>query len=187
MPDDDDLGSFADEGGAESGAEESSGSGKFGLKRFLSGAVLRVLLFAAAGIGVVIISVITASMVAGGKSEDSAEIMDKQGLQQRPPVLATFEMEEFMTGLADRDTMHFVKMKLNLGYETGNLRLQTELSERRRQIKDLILLTLNEKTAEELHSKGQKEELKDELMKLINGLLREGEIKAIYYEDFMVN
>ncbi|MDR2734551.1 MAG: flagellar basal body-associated FliL family protein [Spirochaetota bacterium] len=189
MPDDEDFGGFDDEGGADSGSTESSdsGGGGGGLKRFLSGAVLKILLYVAAAIVVVIISVITASVVADGKESDTAEIKDRQGMEQRPPAYAIFEMDEFMTGLADIDTTHFVKLKLSLAYEGPNMRLQSELSDRRRQIEDLILLTLNSKVAEDLHTKGQKEEFKEELVKLINGLLREGEIKNVYFKDFMVN
>jgi len=186
MPDNDDIG-FDEEGGGDAGAAESADSGGGGLKRFLSGAVLKILLYVAAAIGVVIISVVTASLVAGSKDDKAEELKDKQEMDTKPPPYAIFEMDEFMTGLADRDTMHFVKLKLSLAYVGPNLRLQSELTDRRRQIADLILLALNSKAAEDLHDKGQKEDFRDELTKLINGLLGEGEIKTVYFESFMVN
>jgi len=187
MPDDADDFGFDDEGGGESGSGESAESGG-GLKRFFSGAILRVLLFVAAGIAVIIISVITASIVAGGSGDSGGgEIRDIHGLTQKPPAYAGFDLDEFMVGTADRDSTHFVRLKLSLAYEPGNMLLQSELSERRRQIYDLIILTLNKKTWEDLHSSTQKEQFKDELIKLINGRLQNGEIKDIYYSDFFLN
>jgi len=186
MADDEDFGFGEDEGGGDSGGESSESSGG-GLKRFLSGAVLRILMFVAAGIGVIIISVITASLVAGRSEEASAQRIDVSRLEQKTPAWAGYDLDEFMVATADIDSSHFIKLKLSLAYETGNMGVQTELTSRRRQIYDLIILTLNRKTKAELHSSQQKEEFKSELVRLINGLLQQGEIKDVYYMDFMIN
>ncbi len=120
----------------------------------------------------------------------SLENLPEPGLrtteQKRLP-LATFELKEFMSNTADEDTTHFVRMKMSIGYEKNNLLLQTELSERRIQIFDLILLTLNGKKKNDLDTAQKKQDLKDELIKKINALLTNGKIDDIYYKEFSVN
>jgi len=189
MPDEEEFGFGEEEGGGEAGAGDAAEpSGGGGLKRFLSGAVLRILLFVAAGIGVIIISVITSSIVAGGSEAEGPDPVARGvPLDTKPPAWAGYDLDEIMVATADRDSSHFIKLKISLAYEGGNMGLQTELTERRRQIRDLIIGTLNSKTKEALHSWQQKEDFKSELVKRINALLQYGEIKDIYYMDVMIN
>ena len=188
MPEDmDDFNFGDDDGGEGEGGQAEAAGGGGGLKRFLSGTILKVLMYVAAGIAVIIIAAVTASAVAGGKSKDNAYAQDQKAMEQKAPPLATFELKEFMSNTADVDTTHFVRMKMSIGYEKNNLLLQTELSERRMQIFDLIMLTLNGKRKEDLDTAQKKQDLKDELIKKINGLLQNGKIQDIYYAEFSVN
>jgi flagellar basal body-associated protein FliL len=188
MPDDDDFGGFGDEdGGGDSGSSEPSESSGGGLKRFLSGAVLRILMFVAAGIGVIIISVITASIVSSGSDEKREAVRGMAALETRTPAWAGYDLEEFRVATADRDSSHFITLRLSLAYEPGNMGVQTELTERRRQIRDLIILTLNSKEKDELHTPRQKEDLKSELVRLVNGLLQHGQIQDIFFQEIMIH
>ncbi|HPH02673.1 MAG TPA: flagellar basal body-associated FliL family protein [Spirochaetota bacterium] len=188
MPEDmDDFNFGDDEGGEGEGAQAEAASGGGGLKRFLSGTILKVLMYVAAGIAVFIIALFAGKMGASGKSDEAKYAQAQKEMEQKAPPLATFELKEFMSNTADVDTTHFVRMKLSLGYEKNNLLLQTELSERRMQIFDLIMLTLNGKRKEDLDSAQKKQDLKDELIKKINGLLQNGKIQDIYYAEFSVN
>lgn len=141
----------------------------------------------------IIAVLISASMLlqsAAVSTRISLENFPEPGLltteQKRPP-LATFELKEFMSNTADEDTTHFVRIKMSIGYEKTNLLLQTELSDRRVQIFDLILLTLNGKRKIDLDSTQKKQDLKVELMIKINALLQTGKIDDIYYAEFSVN
>ncbi len=188
MPEDmDDFNFGDDEGGEGEGAQAEAASGGGGLKRFLSGTILKVLMYVAAGIAVFIIALFAGKMGASDKSDEAKYAQAQKEMEQKAPPLATFELKEFMSNTADVDTTHFVRMKLSLGYEKNNLLLQTELSERRMQIFDLIMLTLNGKRKEDLDSAQKKQDLKDELIKKINGLLQNGKIQDIYYAEFSVN
>lgn len=188
MPEDmDDFNFGDDEGGGEGEGGQAESSGGGGLKRFLSGTILKVLMYVAAGIAVFIIALFAGKMGGGSAAKDDAYAQDQKALEQKAPPLATFELKEFKSNTADVDTTHSIRMKLSLGYEKNNLLLQTELSERRKQIFDLIMLTLNKKRKEDLDSAQKKQDLKDELIKLINGLLQNGKIDDVYYEEFSVN
>jgi flagellar FliL protein len=188
MPEDmDDFNFGDDDTGSEGEGGQAAAAGGGGLKRFLSGTILKVLMYVAAAVAVFIIALIAGKMGASPATDENSYAQDRQALEQKSPPLATFELKEFMSNTADVDTTHFVRMKLSLGYEKNNLLMQTELSERRKEIFDLIILTLNGKHKEDLDTAQKKLDLKDELLKRINGLLQNGKIDAIYYEEFSVN
>ena len=187
MPEDDDFGFDEDGGDSDSGSGDSGDSGGGGLKNFFSGAILKILMIVGGVFGVVIIAVITASLVAGGKSDQREALVDRQILETRTPVLMAYDIEGISVGTADIDSPHFVRLSLGLAYRQGNMGLQTELIGRRRQITDRIIMTLNAKTRDELHTAQGKDELKRELMKLINNMLIDGQIEDIYFTEIMVN
>nr|HPN82928.1 hypothetical protein [Spirochaetota bacterium] len=63
MPEDmDDFNFGDDEGGEGEGAQAEAASGGGGLKRFLSGTILKVLMYVAAGIAVFIIALFAGKM-----------------------------------------------------------------------------------------------------------------------------
>lgn len=128
-----------------------------------------------------------ASLGGGSALAENKFEQDQKALEQKASPLATFELKEFMSNTADEDTTHFVRMKMSIGYERNNLLLQTELSEKRMQIFDLIMLTLNGKKKNDLDTAQKKQDLKDELIKKINALLTNGKIDDIYYKEFSVN
>ncbi len=128
-----------------------------------------------------------ASLGGGSALAENKFEQDQKALEQKALPLATFELKEFMSNTADVDTTHFVRMKMSIGYEKNNLPLQTELSERRKQIFDLIMFTLNKKTKSELDTAEKKQVFTYDLIKIINGLLQTGKIDDIYFEEFSVN
>lgn len=190
MPEKDDMDelNFGDDepGGDEEGGQAAA-TGGGGLKRFLSGTILKVLMYVAAAIVVFIIALIAGRMGGGSSSKEGAYQADKQALEEKKPPLTSFELKEFMVNTADVDSSHFLRLKLNLAYKQNNLPLQTELGERKKQIYDVILRSLNEKKKEDIDTAQGKQDLKEELMKKINGILEHGEILDVYYEEFSVN
>jgi len=163
------------------------GEGGGGLKRVFSGSLVRILLYVAAAIIVVMISVISARCVAGSASQKAGYDKDRQILKEKKKPLATFNLKQFMGNTADTDVPHLVRIKLQIGYEKRNLKLQTELNDRRAQLRDLILFFFKGRKKEEMDTKQEVEELKKSLVNQINRIMQNGEIEAIYFEEFTVN
>lgn len=94
----------------------------------------------------------------------------------------TVQLDEFVVNLADED-IRYIKVKINLAFT--DKKLETEISEKTPQIRDIINTHLMTKKAEELNSKGMLK-LKVELVNKINGLLVNGKITNIYLNDIII-
>ncbi|NLN06525.1 MAG: flagellar basal body-associated FliL family protein [Firmicutes bacterium] len=95
-----------------------------------------------------------------------------------------FGPEEYTVNLADSGQRRYLKVRLVLAYE--DKKLQKELERRQAQIRDLIILTLRQRTAEDLAENGGMETLRRDLKNRINAVLKTGIIKEIYFTDFLV-
>ena len=168
-------------------SSEGAGGPGGGLKSFFSGTVVRILLFVAAGLVVVIIAIVAGSMAGKSSSTKSGYAKDKEALKTKKKPLKVFDLKQFMANTADIDASHLVRIKLKLAYEAGDIKLMTELNARRAQIRDIIMLFFNDKKKRNLDTALKKRKLKGELMKTINRILIDGEIKNIFYEEFSVN
>lgn len=108
-------------------------------------------------------------------------------LKPKPKPLGIFNLDDFKVNTADLDEPHFIRIKLNIGYDLNNKKLQTELSERKVQMRDIILGILNSKEKTDIDEEKEKERLKEEIKKAINNALIGGEIEAVYYDEFVIS
>lgn len=169
-----------DEGGAGEGEPG-------GLRGIFSGSLVKVLLIVALLVVVFIVALIAGSIAGGRRSAEEGYKRDKEQAMIRKKPLDTFNLKEFLANTSDKDETHLVRIKLQLGYQKKALKLQTELNERRAQIRDLILLFFNDKKKEDMDNAAKKRKLKKSLMNRINSILINGQIEDIYYEEFSVN
>jgi flagellar basal body-associated protein FliL len=78
-------------------------------------------------------------------------------------IFAVFDMKQFMINTKDTDTQHLVRIKLQLAYKRENIKLLTELNQRRAQISDIILLFFKDKSKDQMDSSEKIQRLKEEL------------------------
>lgn len=93
-------------------------------------------------------------------------------------------IDSFIVNILDKDGTRYLKAALTLELDseaTGN-----EVKERMPQIKDAILLLVSSKTFAELQDLQGKLQLRAELTSRLNDLLKTGQIKQIYFTDFVV-
>ncbi len=111
------------------------------------------------------------------KSGDkAAEVENKVG-----PMV---DISSFIINILDRDEVRYLKASLSL--EADNEETAKELDERRAQVRDAILLLIGNKTFDELRDLQGKMQLRAELMAQVNTLLQKGQVKNIYFTDFVV-
>lgn len=94
----------------------------------------------------------------------------------------TFELDEFVTNLADESTT-YIKLKIVLGYEGKEL--DKELPTKVAAIRDTINTTLWSKTSIDFSGKGT-ETVKKELLQSINSKLESGKIINIYLNEIII-
>lgn len=105
-------------------------------------------------------------------------------LNQSSVIGPMIDIEEFIVNIISAENNHYVKASLTL--ELTNEPTKEEATKRMPQIRDSILLLVGNKTYEELQDLQGKKQLKAELASKLNGILQAGNVKSIYFTDFVV-
>jgi flagellar FliL protein len=94
------------------------------------------------------------------------------------------EMGNFLVNLADPGGKRYLKINIQMEL-TGNKALQ-EITRRNFEVRDSILMLLSSKEFDEVGTPIGKMNLKKELLSRLNKLLRDGQVKEIYFTEFLV-
>ncbi len=168
------------------GEEEALEAG--GPKRKLLGPrMIRMLLFVAGALVLIVISGTIAYVVA--KKVGTPPAPDKESPQQKvkQKPLSYFGLESFSVNTSDTDEPHFLKVTLQLGYEQGTTNeLQTELNSRRAQLRDIIISVLGSKRYNDLNTQDKRNDLKEEIKRKINDVLINGEVHQVAFTEFVL-
>lgn len=97
------------------------------------------------------------------------------------PIIA---LKPFIVNLADNGGKRY--MKLNVEAELSGSEVNEELNKRMPQIRDSIILLLGNKQFDDIQDIGGKNKLREELIVRLNGLLKTGKIKNVYFTEFVV-
>ena len=114
----------------------------------------------------------------GAEQEQAAQ---QQQAQQVGPMVS---IESFIVNILDDEQSRYLKAAITL--EADSEEAVVELNQRMPQIKDAILLLVGNKTFGELSDLQGKLQLRAELLNKINSILIKGQIKRIYFTDFVV-
>ena len=95
-----------------------------------------------------------------------------------------FIMDPFVVNLSDPGGKRYLKSKIELEYFGDQV--HQELTARLPQLRDVILLHLSSKMLDEIQSVDGKIELKNALIKRINQVLKAGNIKNLYFTQFVI-
>ena len=144
-------------------------------------------------IGVVVLAVAGGgffgwTMFMNGKTEQSPKTEGLEKTKKKTDAVNTcsqmFPMDIFVVNLSDRGGSIYLKTKIEL--EFVKQELKEELSAKLPQLRDMILLFLSTKTRDEIHAIEGKFELKHELIKRSNQILKKGKIKNLYFTEFII-
>jgi flagellar FliL protein len=166
-------------------SEDVAGPRRGGL---LSGMLLNILKWAAIGIGAIIIvvttTVVTVRILSKGASpEGLAAISPAYTAKQEP--LASYDNIEQIRGQTADETPAVFLLQVSLGYDPADKEVSVEIGNRNREIQDLILKDISQKTAAEL-SPTHYDEIQAELMQLINMVMKTGKVKSVMFRQFSV-
>lgn len=106
------------------------------------------------------------------------------GAVPKPDVGPMVKIDEFIVNIISEEGSHYVKTSMSL--EMSNAAVVEETTTRMPQIRDAVLLLIGNKTFEELQDLQGKKQLKAEITTKINSFLQTGQIKSIYFTDFVV-
>lgn len=93
-------------------------------------------------------------------------------------------MEEFQINLADPGGRRFLRTHFTFGYNEG--RLTEELVRREHEIRSDLIALLRAKTVEDLQEPGGMDQLEEDIKATLNEILISGEVKQVYFGDFII-
>ncbi len=96
----------------------------------------------------------------------------------------TQEMGTYLVNLADPGGKRYLKVTMQ--FELTGAKVSQELARRSVEIRDKIIMLLSSKEYEDIGNPTGKMTLKKELMAQLNKILQEGQVKEIYFTEFLV-
>jgi flagellar protein FliL len=103
-----------------------------------------------------------------------------------PPVeqSVSLEMGSFLVNLSDPGGKRYLKVTMQ--FEVTGQKVNEEVNKRIVEMRDMIIMLLSSKEYNEIGSVTGKLSLKRELITRMNKMLREGQVKEVYFTDFLV-
>lgn len=165
---------------------EESGKSKKKLFIIIGAAVLLIAILAGvAGFFLLKKDPPAAESATAGHGETSKEgAAQPPGTTLKPDIGPMVKIDEFIVNIISEEGSHYVKTSMSI--EMTNAAVVEEATTRMAQIRDAVLLLIGNKTFEELQDLQGKKQLKAEITSKINSFLQTGQIKSIYFTDFVV-
>lgn len=95
-----------------------------------------------------------------------------------------FKMDTFIVNLSGDSGARYLKTTMQL--ELSDTQLTEELMGRNPQVRDLILTLLSSKTFGDISSTAGKFALREEMVSRLNEILSTGEVRQVYFTEFVV-
>ncbi|MCS7204930.1 MAG: flagellar basal body-associated FliL family protein [Leptospiraceae bacterium] len=150
--------------------------------------IIKILIYIALGlVGIIVMSLIAYYVAKFATAQQYKEIASIAVVKPPPPLEIYNFTEDFRVNTADREELHFIRLKLSVGFQPGNKALAAELVQRTPQLRNIINLILASKTREELSTIEGQLQLREEIKASINHVLAEGKIEEVYFNEFIIN
>ena len=95
-----------------------------------------------------------------------------------------YPLDPFIVNLVSSNADRYLKCKIDLELDSPDL--QQEIDKKLPAIRDLIIRILSSKTVEEIQTAKGKEKLKEEIKRKINEMLTTGEVRNVYFTEFVI-
>ncbi len=95
-----------------------------------------------------------------------------------------YPMSEFIVNLLSESGSRYLKVALDI--ELSSEELAPEMDKKKSLIRDIVIRSLSSKTFEEVSTMKGKDRLKDEIVNKLNDILADGQVKNIFFTDFVV-
>jgi len=113
--------------------------------------------------------------------QEKVEKKKQSDLAQMGPI---YPLDKFIVNLLSNNSERYLKCKISLELDAPDL--QKELDKKLPAVRDMIIQILSSKTVEEIQTARGKEKLKEEIKRKLNAMLTTGEIKHVYFTEFVI-
>lgn len=115
------------------------------------------------------------------KRSSDADMEDSRKLNQ---IGLLYPLDTFTVNLKSDSGRRYLKVTMSLELEGAELSL--ELDSKAPVLRDRIIRILTSKTLEEISSKKGKQKVSDQIMDTLNAMISDGQIKGIYFTEFVI-
>lgn len=98
---------------------------------------------------------------------------------------AIFELEPFIVNIYDGQDLRYLRVKVELEVSGGE-EAKAELTARKSQLRDAILVLLSAKTLMDIRDQQGKNQLRQEIFAAVSKLTPPGKVQKVYFTDFVV-
>jgi len=126
-------------------------------------------------------------LLSGGDEEEQVEpqkVEKKKKVSNMTEIGPIYPLDGFIVNLLSNNSSRYLKCKIDLELDAPEL--QEEVDKKLPAIRDLIIRILSSKTVEEIQTSKGKEKLKEEIKRKINEFLTTGEIRNVYFTEFVI-
>jgi len=114
---------------------------------------------------------------------DAAEVADP--VSEMPEMGVLVNLEDIVVTLAGSGSKPRY-LRININVEVPNALVAEVVSSRLPQLRDMVIMTLSDKTPEDLSTPEGKQGLRDELFRRIDEKMPEGTLMNLYFSDLVV-
>ncbi len=171
-------------------AEEEKEAGKEAGGEKKSSNIVLIIIIVALVLVLLIVGVVVA-MLAGGDDESSQRSNNNPSAKEKPmknmdamEVGPMFPLDNFTVNLLSDSGRRYLKVQMNL--ELDGEELAPEIESKTAVIRDVIIRLLSSKTLEEISTAKGKDKLKEQIVNELNLRLRDGNLKNVYFTEFVV-
>ena len=116
--------------------------------------------------------------------QEQKKVEKKHKVQEMSEIGPIYPLDPFVVNLVSPNADRYLKCKIDLELDSPDL--QKEVDKKLPAIRDLIIQILSSKSVEEIQTAKGKEKLKEEIKRKINEILTTGEIKNVYFTEFVI-
>ncbi len=171
---------MAEEETEEQSTEESGSTKKSNL--------VLIIIIVALVLVLLVVGVVVAMLVGGDDGEPAAS---SSSAKEKPAKMMDamevgpmFPLDTFTVNLLSDSGRRYLKVQMNL--ELDGEELAAELESKTAVVRDVIIRLLSSKTLEEISTAKGKEKLKEQIVDQLNLRLRDGNLRQVYFTEFVV-
>jgi len=116
--------------------------------------------------------------------QEQKKIEKKHKVSDMAEIGPIYPLDPFVVNLVSSNANRYLKCKIDL--ELDSPELQQEIDKKLPAIRDLIIQILSSKSVEEIQTAKGKQKLKEEIKRKINEILTTGEIRNVYFTEFVI-
>ena len=165
----------------EEKSEESNNSSSGGNKLLLIIIVVLLLLLLVIG---GLVAYFLLSNTDNNSLQEQQKVEKKHKVKEMAEIGPIYPLDPFIVNLISTNADRYLKCKIDL--ELDSPELQQEVDKKIAPIRDAIIQILSSKTVEEIQTAKGKEKLKEEIKRKLNSMLTTGEIRNVYFTEFVI-